>query len=58
MTNKELLYIEDALGHEKFFQNSCRETAGKLSDGELKGFVEQLASNHQRIFSEFYSLLS
>lgn len=27
MTNKELLYVEDVLGHEKHFQSQCRETA-------------------------------
>lgn len=26
MTNKELLYVEDVLGHEKHFQSQCRET--------------------------------
>ena len=27
MTDKELLYIEDALGHEQYFQQKCKETA-------------------------------
>ena len=25
MTDKELLYIEDALGHEQYFQQKCKE---------------------------------
>ena len=25
MTSKELLYVEDALGHEKYFQTKCQE---------------------------------
>ena len=25
MTSKELLYVEDALGHEKYFQTKCME---------------------------------
>ena len=33
MTNKELLYVEDVLGHEKHFQSQCRETARQLQDG-------------------------
>ena len=36
MTNKELLYVEDVLGHEKHFQSQCRETARQLQDPELR----------------------
>ncbi|MCR5142481.1 MAG: hypothetical protein K6C68_08135 [Ruminococcus sp.] len=57
MTNKELLYIEDALGHEQYFQQKCRETAQELQDEELKSFVSQLAENHKLMFGKFYSLL-
>ena len=31
MTNKELLYVEDVLGHEKHFQSQCRETARRAT---------------------------
>lgn len=58
MTSKELLYIEDALGHEKYFETKCRETANSLQDPQLKDLVQQMASRHQQIFSDFYSLLS
>lgn len=57
MTPKELLYIEDALGHEKYFQTKCNQTANQLQDGELKTCVEQLAKQHSQIFQSFYSLL-
>ena len=57
MTTKELLYVEDALGHEQYFQTQCKETAGKLQDAELKSCVEQLAQKHQQIFQSFYGLL-
>lgn len=57
MTDKELLYIEDALGHEQVFQTHCKETAQKISDMELKNHVEQLSQKHQRIFQNFYGLL-
>ena len=30
MSPKELLYIEDALGHEKYLQTKCQETAQQL----------------------------
>ena len=57
MTTKELLYVEDALGHEQYFQTQCRETAAKLQDAELRACVEQTAKQHQEIFNSFYGLL-
>ena len=27
MTSKELLYVEDALGHEKYFQTKCNDAS-------------------------------
>ena len=57
MTPKELLYIEDALGHEKFFQAKCQQTASQLQDTELKACVEQMAEKHRQIFQNLYGLL-
>lgn len=57
MTSKELLYVEDALGHETYFQTQCRETANQLQDADLKACVEQMAQKHQQIFQSFYGLL-
>lgn len=57
MTSKELQYIEDALGHEKFFQAKCGETASKIQDAELKKYVEQMGQKHQQIFQSIYGLL-
>jgi hypothetical protein len=44
MSEKELLYLEDALTHEQFLQKQCTECASKLSDPELKNFVSTLAA--------------
>lgn len=57
MTSKELLYVEDALGHEKYFQSKCTETANQLQDADLKAYVQQMAKKHQQIFQGFYGLL-
>lgn len=57
MTTKELLYVEDALGHEKYFQTKCQETINQVQDAELKACVEQMAKKHQQIFQSFYGLL-
>ncbi len=57
MTTKELLYVEDALGHAKYFQTKCQETAIQIQDAELKSYVTKLAEKHQQIFQNFYGLL-
>ncbi len=57
MTSKELLYVEDALGHEKYFQTKCKETANQIQDKDLKAYVEQMEKKHQQIFQSFYDLL-
>lgn len=57
MTTKELLYVEDALGHEKYFQTKCREAANQIQDAELKACAEEMAQKHQKIFQSFYGLL-
>ena len=57
MSPKELLYIEDALGHEKQVKDTCQSAAQLLEDAELKNFVSQLGSKHQTCFDSFYKLL-
>lgn len=57
MTNKELLYVEDALGHEQYFQTKCNEAINQLKDTELKNCVQEMAQKHQRLFQNFYGLL-
>ena len=57
MTTKELLYVEDALGHAVYFQTKCRETANQIQDAELKACVQQLEQKHRQIFQNFYGLL-
>ena len=50
MSPKELLYIDDALGHEQFLIAQCQEAEAALSDPKLKQRVRQLQSAHQQIF--------
>lgn len=57
MTTKELLYLEDALGHEKYFQTKCAECAGQLQDQELKAYVQQMGQQHQQLFQSFMNVL-
>lgn len=57
MSPKELNYIEDALGHEKFFKTQCQEAMQNLQDPELKTCVQQICDKHQQMFSDFYHLI-
>lgn len=57
MSPKELQYIEDALGHEKFLTSQCRQAASQLTDPELKNVANQLLAKHQELFSRFYQLV-
>lgn len=57
MTNKELLYVEDALGHEQYFQTRCNEVIGQLQDADLKMCVQQMTQRHSQLFQSFYGLL-
>jgi len=56
MSPKELNYIDDALGHEKFLKTQCQEAIQNLKDPELQTFVRQLEEKHQQIFDNFYHL--
>ena len=57
MTSKELQYVEDALGHEKFFQTKCNESMNQLTDESLRDCIAQLQNKHRQIFSSLYGLL-
>lgn len=57
MSTKELIYIEDALGHTQYFVTQCRETASKLQDSELKSYVERMVEKNQQLYTNLYGLL-
>ena len=57
MTSKELLYVEDALGHEQFLKTKCCEAKNQISDTELKNSVSELERQHDELFNGFMGLL-
>lgn len=57
MTSKELLYVEDALSQEQYFQTKCNEVITNVQDGELKNTVQTMQGKHQQIFQSFLNLL-
>lgn len=57
MSPKELLYIDDTLGHEQQIKACCTDSANQVSDPELKSFISEIASRHMQAFNRFYTLL-
>ena len=57
MTNKELLYIEDALGHECFMKSCSKTTSNQLQDPTLSTYISELEEKHNQMFSKFLNLL-
>ncbi|MDO4972796.1 MAG: hypothetical protein Q4E38_01165 [Eubacteriales bacterium] len=57
MTPKEVLYVEDALGHTQFLMTQCRTAAAQLSDPALRTQVQELLESNQQLFRQFYELV-
>lgn len=57
MTSKELLYVEDALGHENFMKSCSKKTSKKLVDPELSAYIKELEQKHSDLFNKFLNLL-
>ena len=47
MTQKELLYLEDAIGHETALIKICNSIIEQLEDEELKNFMEDEVEIHK-----------
>ena len=54
MSPKELLYLEDALGHEKFLKTQCQQA---LQNPQLKQCVAQWEEKHAQLFQKLYGLM-
>lgn len=57
MSSKELLYIEDFLGHEEYFLKHLCETKECLDDEKLEKFVTKIQKTNQELVLKFYDLL-
>ena len=57
MTEKELLYIEDALSHAQFLSTQCQNAVNTLQDQQLKNQAQELVETNREIFGQFYSLV-
>ena len=57
MTSKELLYVEDALGHENFMKSCSSNTAWQLTDPTLSSYMRELEQLHANLANKFLNLL-
>ena len=57
MTSKELLYVEDALGHEQFMQKCTQESSSQIQDQNLANYLKELNQIHTNLFNKFLNLL-
>ena len=58
MSPKELLYIEDSLGHCQQIKTLCAESANTVTDTELKNLISSIAGKQNENFSRFFGLLN
>ena len=57
MTSKELLYVEDALGHECFMKTCSNKTSAQITDITLSTYIKELEQKHNDLYTKFLNLL-
>lgn len=57
MTEKESLYLEDAVEHEKSIIKICNDISSKLTDEELISFINNQISEHNNNLNSLISLI-
>lgn len=57
MTQKELLYIEDALNHELHLEIKCDDFSKKVKNSDLKEFISDLKVKSKEVFDKLLQLL-
>lgn len=57
MSQKELLYVEDAINHEQTIISMCNEALNTLEDESLITFMQKELKNHTTTHEKLLSLL-
>jgi len=57
MSDKELLYIEDALNQLQIFRTKCETYSNQMQDRELKAFLKDVETRCQTMFNQIYKVL-
>ena len=57
MTQKELLYMEDAIGHEKNLATLMENFSNSLNDKNLASFLKKQAKRHNRLEKKLIEIM-
>lgn len=57
MTQKELLYVEDAIKHEQIIIDVCNESMNLLEDEDLCSFIGNEVKKHVKMKDKLISLM-
>jgi len=57
MSDKELLYVEDALNQLSLFKKKCENYANQMQDQELKAYLRDVAQRCHTLFNQIYKVL-
>lgn len=57
MTEKELLYVEDALSHQECAKIKFKTYSNVITDQNLKEFTKTLEAKNTQLFNNFLNLL-
>lgn len=57
MTEKELLYLEDAVGHEKELISICEESINYIEEEDIKSFFESEKERHNVLLNKLIGVL-
>lgn len=57
MTQKELLYVEDAICHEDNIINICNDIISRLDDEDVINFIEEELEGHNNTKNKLMDLL-
>ncbi len=57
MTPKEVLYVDDAMGHAQFLRTQCQDAVNALKDPVLKQQAQQWLNSNTRTFDRFFALV-
>lgn len=57
MTQKELLYMEDAIGHEQNLETIFNNFSNELEDKNLSTFIQKLAKKHHNLSDKLLKVM-
>ena len=57
MTEKELLYFEDAIGHEKNIVSILNQSVNMVTDEDIKSFLNSEITKHKSIENDLMNML-